>query len=81
MPQLIQLQTALSSCKILDSIRKHLDLWRPVFVPGLNCVIEPVEFLDGIVVNYSTSQRHREAEADVFKYFCDVIQKLDSTDG
>ena len=82
MPQLMQLQ-GLSSCGILESIKKCPNLWKVAFVRGKFCskAKSPDQFLDDLEVKHSQSQLRKEKEIDVFKYFCEFIQSLESDEG
>lgn len=44
-----------------------------MFVPGFARSISPEKFLDQLVVQFSLPQQCKEAEIDVYKYFCDFI--------
>ena len=68
MPQIMQLQKGLSACNVLSSARENPALLKTVFVPGFARSIIPEKFLDELVV---VSQRCKEAEIDVYKYFYD----------
>lgn len=73
MPQIMQLQKGLSACNVLSSARENPALLKTVFVPGFARSIIPEKFLDELVVQFSVAQRCKEAEIDVYKYFCDFI--------
>ena len=81
MPQLMQLEQGLSSCGILESIKKCPNLWKVAFVHGSSKAKSPDEFLDDLEVKHSQSQLQKEKEIDVFKYFCEFIQSLESDEG
>ena len=80
MPQLMQLQQGLTSCGILDAIRKCPNLWALAFVQGFCKLQSPDDFLDELEVKYSQSQLLKDKEIDVFKYFCEFVQSLGSSD-
>ena len=71
----------LSSCGILESIKKCPNLWKEAFVRGSSKAKSPDEFLDDLEVKHSQSQLRKEKEIDVFKYFCEFIQSLESDEG
>jgi hypothetical protein len=72
------LQQGLSNCGVLSTIRSSPHLFKPVFTPGHSQYIAPEKFLDELCVEYSSSQLLKAKEIDVFKYFCDFIDSLDS---
>lgn len=74
MPQIMQLEGGLSACNVLNSSREHPVLWKSVFVPGFTVNITPMEFLDQLSVQFSDSDHCKNAEIDVYKYFCDFMQ-------
>ena len=69
----MQLQEGLSACNVLSSAIENPALWKTVFVPGFARSISPETFLDQLVVQFSLPQQCKEAEIDVYKYFCDFI--------
>ncbi|XP_028394535.1 uncharacterized protein LOC114518737 [Dendronephthya gigantea] len=77
MPELMQLEQGLSSCGILESVKKCPELWKFAFVRGSSNLKSPDEFLDELEVKYSQSQLQKDKEIDVFKYFCEFIQSLE----
>jgi hypothetical protein len=48
---------------------------------GLGKIQSPDDFLDELEVKYSQSQLLKEKEIDVFKYFCEFVQSIGSSDG
>jgi hypothetical protein len=62
----------------LESIKKCPNLWKVAFVRGSSKAKSPDEFLDDLKVKHSQSQLRKEKEIDVFKYFCEFIQLLES---
>ena len=78
MPQLMQLQSGSDSCGVLTLICTYPDLWKPLFIPGINSKMQAEDFLEVINVRYSASQLKKEKEIDIFKFFCDVVQSYDS---
>ena len=76
----MQLQNGLTSYGVLDTIRRCPNLWASALVSGICKPQSPDEFLDELEVKYSQSQLLKEKEVDVFLYFCEFVQSLDSSD-
>ena len=82
MPQLMQLEKGLISCNILSSARKHPKIWEPIFLlNGYNNQFTPDEFLDQVIAEFSSSQKDKNREINVYKYFCDFVMGLHDSDG
>ena len=79
LPALLQIKGGLDVCGLMNTIKSHPDVWRPVFECGtILFKITADEFLDSLDVQYSTSQMRKQEEVDTFKFFSDVIEKLDT---
>ena len=74
--QLIQLQDGLSSCCVLQDIRKSPDVWKPVFTESQLFQLSHSQFIENLVPEFSESQVRKEKETDVFKLFNDFIEDV-----
>ena len=81
MPQIQELQRGLSSCGVLKAVVKSPELWRPMFQSGCKTEMTATLFLDDVVPIFSSSQRQKEVEIDVFKAFCDFVQTIGTAIG
>lgn len=74
----MQLQQGLNNCGVLASAIKYPKLWEPVFTASSRpSMLTAEEFLDGFVVNFSTTQVLKQKEIDIFKLFSDFVESLD----
>ena len=72
----MQLEEGLSSCGILESIRQFPDSWKPIFTHADVFKMTSDQFLDEVVVEYSSSQIVKDLEINTYKVFCDVMQSI-----
>ena len=71
-----QLEEGLVLCGVLDQIRSHPVLFKPVFVEDATYVVTSDKLLDSLVVEYSEKQLERKAETTTFKHFSDFVDEL-----
>lgn len=69
LPQLIEMESGLDDCGILNHIRRNTQIWKPVFASGIFFTITAEEFQDNMTVNFSESQIRKDAETDHFQVF------------
>lgn len=59
-------------------MRRDKEFWKFVFVNGSCFIIVVDEFLDQIIVNFSELQFRKDVEINIYKFFSDVIEFIDS---
>ena len=77
LPQLVQMESGLDDCGILNHMRRNTQIWKPVFASGNSFTITADEFQDNMTVNFSESQIRKDAEITTFKFFSDVLTSID----
>ena len=78
LPQLVQMESGLDYCGILNHIRRNTQIWKPVFASENFFTITADEFQDNMTVNFSESQIRKDAEITTFKFFSDVLTSIDA---
>lgn len=78
LPQLVQMESGLDDCGILNHMRRNTQTWKPVFTSGNFFTITADEFQDNMTVNFSESQIRKDAEITTFKFFSDVLTTIDA---
>lgn len=79
LPSIFQLEDGLKTYGLLFSLRKHPDLWRPVFTEEKNSSsFDVTSLLEHFVFNFSLSQVRKEKEIDVHYHFSNYIHTLDT---
>lgn len=78
LPQLVQMESGLDDCGILNHMRRNTQIWKPVFASGNSFTITADEFQDNMTVNFSESQIRKDAEITTFKFFSDVLTSIDA---
>ena len=78
LPALLQITHGLDGCGLLEIIRRSPEVWQHVFTAGNVFKITADDFLCQLVVEYSASQIKKLAEMDTYKFFCDVIELMDT---
>ena len=78
LPQLVQMESGLDDCGILNHIRRNTQIWKPVFASENVFTITADEFQDNMTVNFSESQIRKDAEITTFKFFSDVLTSIDA---
>ena len=78
LPALLQITYGLEGCGLMGTIRRYPEIWRPVFESGNIFTITAEEFLENLNADYSESQISKLTEVDCFKFFCDVIESMDT---
>ena len=78
LPQLVQMESGLDDCGILNHMRRNTQIWEPVFASGNVFTITADEFQDNMIVNFSESQIQKDAEITTFKFFSDVLTSIDA---
>ena len=63
-------------CGILECIRQFPDSWKPIFTHSDVFQMTGDQFLDKVVVEYSSSQIVKDLEMNTYKVFCDVMQSI-----
>ena len=77
--ELMEIKNGLEACGISsDNIKKHAELWQMMFKSGGFFNLSADEFLDELNAVFSDSQIRRNAEIDVYKYFCDAMISIDT---
>ena len=74
---LLKNQKSLNVHGLVEAMRRKPDVWETVFKCGMGFYITADEFLDQLEVQYSPIQMQKEMEVDTFKFFCDVVEKLE----
>lgn len=75
---MFQIESGLAECSLITPIRNNPEIWRPVFESGNLFKLSAEEILDQITVEFSESQMAKEKEIDTYKFFCDVLEAIDS---
>ena len=78
LPQLVQMESGLDDCGILNHMRRNTQIWKPVFASANFFTITADEFQDSMIVNFSESQIRKDAEITTFKFFSDVLTSIDA---
>ncbi len=78
LPQLLQIESGLANCGMMKYVKSNPELWRVLFESGNTFKISAEELLEQIVVDFSVSQLAKEKEIDTYKFFCDVLEAIDS---
>ena len=78
LPQLVQMESGLDDCGILNHMRRNTQIWKPVFASANFFTIAADEFQDSMIVNFSESQIRKDAEITTFKFFSDVLTSIDA---
>jgi hypothetical protein len=77
--ELMEIKNGLEACGISsDTIRKRAELWQIMFKSGSFFSLPAEEFLDELIVVFSESQIRKNAEIDVYKYFCDAMLSIEN---
>ena len=79
LPQVIQFQDGLSSCGILDAMRKNPDFWKPVFTNSDLFKLSANDFIENLVAEFSESEILKTKEVDAFKLFNDFVEDLEES--
>ena len=62
LPQLVQMESGLDDCGILNHIRRNTQFWTPVFASENFFTVTADKFQDNMTVNFSESQICKDAE-------------------
>lgn len=62
LPQLVQMESGLDDCGILNHMRRNTQIWKPVFASANFFTITADEFQDSMIVNFSESQISEETQ-------------------
>ncbi len=75
----MEIKKGLEACGIsTDAITKGAELWQIMFKSGGFFSLSAEEFLDELIAVFSDSQIRKNAEIDVYKYFCDAMISIDT---
>ena len=80
LPMILQIQNGLESYGVLDKIKMHTELFKPLFVYSEDNenTIDSQKFLDSLLIMYSeTGSNAKEKEVNTYKYFCDILEEFD----
>jgi hypothetical protein len=73
----MEIKNGLEACCISSyAIRKRPELWQIMFKSDSFFSLPAIEFLDELIVVFSESQIRKNAEIDVYKYFCDAMLSI-----
>ena len=76
--ELMEIRNGLEACGISsNTIKKNAELWHMMFTSGDFFSLSADEFLDDLNAVFSDSQIRKNAEIDVYKYFCDAMMSID----
>ncbi|CAB4024133.1 G2 M phase-specific E3 ubiquitin- ligase-like [Paramuricea clavata] len=77
--ELMEIKNGLEACGISsDTIKKRAELWQIMFKSGSFFSLPAEEFLDELIVVFSESQIRKNAEIDVYKFFCDAMLSIEN---
>lgn len=71
-----QMEEGLALCNLLEAVKSHPAIFKPVFVEDDTFAVTPEKLLDGFQVVYSERQLEKKSETVTYKHFCDFVEEL-----
>ena len=78
LPQLVQMESGLDDCGILNHMRRNTEIWKPVFASGIFFTITADKVSGQYDSELQRTQICKDVEIATSKFFSDVLTSIDA---